>query len=155
MICPRCGAYSPYNTAVCNRCGTKLVGSKAGKSPRRSKPRQYYNRTRKSDWERSRDDFLAQANDTLDEIMADSKKRMMLIAAVIAALAVVAGSTLGCVSCSCDGCAGSGQPSVSASDSGEDKPKAEKNEGGGGLLHSMLGSSEETSGTDASGTDAD
>lgn len=158
MICPRCGAYSPYNTAVCNRCGTKLLGSKAGKSPRRSRSRQYYRRTRKSDWERSRDEFLTKANDTLDEIMADPKRRMMLIAAVIAVLALLAGSVLGCASCACggcDGCAREGRPAVSASDIAGDKPENEKSEGGGGLLHSMLGSSEETSDADVSVTDAD
>ncbi len=150
MICPRCGAYSPYNTAVCNRCGTKLLGKNAGKSPRRSRSQQFYRRTRQSDWEKNRDQLLAKANDTLDGIMADREKRKLLIVAVIAAAAVLAGSVIGCVSCSCggcDGCTQSAVPAVSQSDTGE---TAQTGTGSsGGLLHNLLGDSE--SGEDAAG----
>ena len=114
MLCPRCGAYSPYNTAVCNRCGTNLLGKKAGKSPRRSRSERYYRRVRKSEWERSRDQMLARANDTLDDIMADKTRRTrFFIIAAAAALAVLL-CVAGGISCACGGCSGcSERPVVS------------------------------------------
>lgn len=160
MLCPKCGAYSPYNTAVCNRCGTKLLGKNAGKSPRNSRSQQYYRRTRQSDWEKNRDQFLSRANDKLDGIMADRSKRRLLIAALAVAAAVIIGSTAGCISCacggcgSCSGCSGSDvQPVVSATEA-----EGGSSGGGGSLLHNLLGSSETVSGSDetgiTSGTDA-
>ena len=152
MLCPRCGAYSPYNTAVCNRCGTKLAGEKAGKSPRRSRSQQFYRRAQKSDWEKSRDQLLAKANDKIEGIMADQSKRRLLIGAVIAAAVVLLGSMLGCVSCACGGCScGESTPAVSQSDT------PEENSGGGGgfgLLHDYLGENTNNSDADASASDA-
>jgi len=154
MLCPKCGAYSPYNTAVCNRCGTKLLGEKAGTSPRRSRSERYYRRVRKSDWEQQRDAFLSRANDTLDGIMADESKRRLLVAAVIAAAVLIIASAVGCVSCACGGCTGcsDARPAVSAGDtqdSGAD---------GSALLHSLLGDRDAPSQSDApaplSGSDA-
>ena len=144
MTCPKCGAYSPYNTAVCNRCGAKLHGSDADKDPRGKRAGQYYSRARKSEWERNRDRLLAKANDTIDAIMADKVKRVLLIAAVIA---VLAGAMLGCVSCVCGGCDGCSRevlPAVSVSDAGEDQPDEGMSEG----------SSEETPDAGSSGSDA-
>ena len=162
MLCPRCGAYSPYNTAVCNRCGTKLAGEKAGKSPRRSRSQQFYRRAQKSDWEKSRDQLLAKANDKIEGIMADQSKRRLLIGAVIAAAVVLLGSMIGCVSCACGSCAcgscacGESLPAVSQSDVPTDN-----SDGGDGfsMLHGFLGDKESqpgsgTSGADVSGSDA-
>ena len=85
MLCPRCGAYSPYNTSACNRCGAKLNGEVTGEQPRK---RKYYRNARKSEWEQARERLLTKANDTLDGIMADSRKRMILFAAAAALLVV-------------------------------------------------------------------
>jgi len=112
MLCPRCGAYSPYNTSACNRCGAKLNGEVTGEQPRK---RKYYRNARKSEWEQARERLLTKANDTLDGIMADSRKRMILFAAAaVAAIALISG-VAGCVSCTCGSCA-EGKPVSSPSD---------------------------------------
>lgn len=100
MLCPRCGAYSPYNTAVCNRCGAKL-GEDTGEQPRK---RKYYRNARKSDLENALDRLTTQANDTLDGIMADKTKRIILFAAVGAVVLAFLLGTVGCVSCACNSC---------------------------------------------------
>lgn len=144
MLCPKCGAYSPYNTPVCNRCGTSLLGKKAGKSPRHSHSERYYRRVRKSDWEKKRDDLAAKANDFLDSIMSDSDKRLkLLIAAGGAALAIVL-SVGGCIACTCVGC-GEEEPTTVSSSSASDSPF------GAG---SLFGEEEPASAADASASDA-
>lgn len=111
MLCPRCGAYSPYNTPVCNRCGTNLLGKKAGKSPLHSRSERYYRRIRKSDWEQNRDRLIARVNDSLDGIMADRTKRLRLFLAVGGAVLIIILSVTGCTACACGGCGGSGDSS--------------------------------------------
>ncbi len=110
MLCPRCGAYSPYNTSVCNRCGARLSGDGTVDQPRSKK---YYRNARQSDWEKSRDQLLTKANDALDGILADRKKRTILIAAAAAAVVLLAAGAVGCISCTCRSC--ESEP-VSASD---------------------------------------
>lgn len=112
MLCPRCGAYSPYNTAVCNRCGAKLVGDTSGKS----RGRKFYRNAGKSEWEKNREQLLVRMNDTLDGILADKTKRAVLIAVVAAAALLLAAGLIGCASCVCGGCGGRMETPASGSD---------------------------------------
>lgn len=105
MLCPKCGAYSPYNTSVCNRCGSKLSADGSAKSSGRTVARRHYRNARPTEWEKKRSDLIARANDGLDNILADSKKRIILLAAAAIAALMVLGSAVGCVSCMCGGCA--------------------------------------------------
>ncbi len=100
MLCPRCGAYSPYNTAVCNRCGAKLVGDSAGKS----RGRKFYRNAGKSEWEKNRERLLDRMNDALDGILADKQKRLILIVSAAAAALILAAGVFGCASCACGSC---------------------------------------------------
>ena len=115
MTCPRCGAYSPYNTAQCNRCGAKLLGEGTGEGGKRGRTRRYYRNARKSDWEKKRDSLLTQANDAVDGIMADKTKRIIFLAALGLAVVLLLSSVIGCLSCVCSGC-GDSEAGVSQTD---------------------------------------
>lgn len=119
MLCPRCGAYSPHNTAVCNRCGAKLTGDPSGEQPR---SRKYYRNARKSDLENAIESLQTKANDTLDSLMATRKGKIILIAVAAAAVISLIGGTVGCFSCACDSCTST---AASNSDISADAPADE------------------------------
>lgn len=119
MLCPRCGAYSPHNTSVCNRCGAKLTGDNSGELPR---SRKYYRNARKSDLETALEQLQAKANDALDRILADKTKRIILIfAAAAIAVGLIAGG-VSCVSCACNSCADGGTGAPAGSDTTAQEP---------------------------------
>jgi|GEM_PF-1079800 len=118
MLCPKCGAYSPYNTSQCNRCGAKLSGEDADKPARTGFGKKYYRNASRTKWDIDRENLLNRANDALDVIKADKRKRIILIAAAIVCAVILMGLTAGCVSCMCSGCSDCGG-SVSSSDAAD------------------------------------
>lgn len=121
MLCPKCGAYSPYNTDVCNRCGARLAGETEGEPVRRKSG--YYRNASKSGWEKKAESMMTSANDWLDSASADKNRKLILIAILAVAAALMLTCCIGCVSCMCSSCAAEADPSapsadVSDSDSG-------------------------------------
>ncbi len=105
MLCPKCGAYSPYNTAVCNRCGSKLsADASAAASSLPSVKRRYYRNARPTEWQGKKAAMIGKANDTIDGMMADSKKRIILLVSAAVAAAVILFTGVSCVGCMCSGC---------------------------------------------------
>jgi len=113
MLCPKCGAYSPYNTSVCNRCGSKLTAdASAAASSRPSASRKYYRNARPTEWQKKQAVLIGKANDAIDGMMADRKKRILLLVLVAAAV-IILGAGVSCVGCMCSECSSCGDSAAS------------------------------------------
>ncbi len=130
MLCPKCKGYSPYNTSVCNRCGAKLTESKESSSSRRIPGRQFYRNARPSSWQQQRSRMTSRANDALDGILADRKKKTVLLAAAALAVLCVVGLVLGCTGCICSSCGQNPPPSPVISEQLPPLPPADNVSGG-------------------------
>ena len=106
MTCPRCGAYSPKNTATCNRCGRKLPLLEAGRQnqtepadknvlPEHSGYGYGYRQPEQSKFEL----FLEKAGTFLDENLLESPEGKKLLVFVISVILIMTLIITACVKC--------------------------------------------------------
>lgn len=87
MTCPHCGAYSPKNTSVCNRCGRKLPLLEAGRERTEEEEQRIierygygygYRQPEQTEFQK----FLEKAGTFLDDIVEDPFAKRVAIAII-------------------------------------------------------------------------
>lgn len=136
MTCPHCGAYSPKNTSICNRCKRKLPLLEAQKHTAAQQPdgavqhkngyvlpeHEGYGYGYRQPEPGKFGKFLEGLGSFLDEIVEDpvAQKGLLIIAAIVAVVVLVL-NLCGACSCTacfrCSGCSDESQtPAVSFTD---------------------------------------
>lgn len=126
MLCPKCGGYSPYNTAVCNRCGAKLIEALEDKEGRQKvRARSFYKYARKSGAQTKKAELIVKANNLVDRLLPDERKKKIVAAALCLLLAIIIFLIGCCAANSCGGCAQAGASGSDAVSGGTAAPPSE------------------------------